>query len=297
MGSRRYGVDTGRFLQQDMFANALGDLGLTLDPLSQNTYALAGGNPVSFVEVDGHMVMIDGGGGGSIAPNPTTSTETNDSAESTQATADGTRNSAVLQRLRRDRDPGYWGVTANISDYVIAPLEAGPSAVGSFGTFAGKHMRSKFGWLRSASATFNSSLSHSPRMTAVGRFARGPVGTWGGRALGAVGAGLSFMKHRAEGDRVFSATAKTSVEFAGAWAGAKGGALVGAAIGSFLPGPGTAVGALVGGVIGAAAGAFGAGKLMDSGVGDAIESFADDAQDFAGDVAGDIGGAIGGLFD
>jgi len=66
MGARRYGVDTGRFLQQDMFANALGDLGLTLDPLSQNSYALAGGNPVSFVEIDGHMVTADGGGGSSL---------------------------------------------------------------------------------------------------------------------------------------------------------------------------------------------------------------------------------------
>jgi len=70
MGARRYGVDTGRFLQQDMFANALGDLALTLDPLTQNSYSLAGGNPVSFVEIDGHMLMANGGGGGTSDPNP-----------------------------------------------------------------------------------------------------------------------------------------------------------------------------------------------------------------------------------
>jgi RHS repeat-associated protein len=297
MGSRRYGVDTGRFLQQDVYANALGDLGVTLDPLSQNTYSLAGGNPVSFVEVDGHMVIADGGGGGSTSPNPTTSSESTDSADSTQGTADGTRNSTVLRRIRPDRETGLWGVGANISDYVVSPLEAAPAAVGEVGSFAGRHMRSKFAWLRSMSAKYNSSLSHSPRMTAVGRFMRGPVGTWGGRALGAVGAGLSFMKHRSEGDRVFSATAKTGVEFAGAWAGAKGGALAGAAIGSFLPGPGTAVGALIGGAVGAAVGAFAAGQLMDSSVGQAVEDFSDKAQDFAGDVAGDVGDAIGGLFD
>jgi RHS repeat-associated protein len=48
MGARRYGPDIGRFLQQDLFHAALGDLGLTVDPLTQNRYALAGGNPVSW---------------------------------------------------------------------------------------------------------------------------------------------------------------------------------------------------------------------------------------------------------
>jgi len=69
MGSRRYGPDTTRFLQADVFHTALGDLGLTLDPLSQNRYSLAGGNPISYIEVDGHMVIADGGGGSS-GPNP-----------------------------------------------------------------------------------------------------------------------------------------------------------------------------------------------------------------------------------
>jgi len=73
MGARRFGPDISTFLQQDMFYTALGDLGLALDPLTQNTYSLAGGNPISYVEYDGHMLMIDGGGGGSTSPNPTTS--------------------------------------------------------------------------------------------------------------------------------------------------------------------------------------------------------------------------------
>jgi RHS repeat-associated protein len=71
MGARRYGPDTASFLQQDMFYGALSNLGLALDPLTQNRYALAGGNPISFVETDGHMVTADGGGGGSPTPNPT----------------------------------------------------------------------------------------------------------------------------------------------------------------------------------------------------------------------------------
>ena len=64
MGARRYGPDTTRFLQQDMYAGALADLGLTLDPLTQNRYALAAGNPISYIETDGHMLRADGGGGG-----------------------------------------------------------------------------------------------------------------------------------------------------------------------------------------------------------------------------------------
>ena len=43
-----------------MFEFSLGDLRLSTDPLSQNRYALAGGNPVSNVEIDGHMVAADG---------------------------------------------------------------------------------------------------------------------------------------------------------------------------------------------------------------------------------------------
>jgi RHS repeat-associated protein len=76
MGARRFGPDTTRFLQADAYASAIGDLGLGMDPLTQNRYALAGGNPVSYVEVDGHMLVADGGGGGSTTTNPTNSTAT-----------------------------------------------------------------------------------------------------------------------------------------------------------------------------------------------------------------------------
>ena len=55
MGARRYGPDIGAFLQQDLYYGALADLGLALDPLTQNRYALAGGNPISYVELDGHI--------------------------------------------------------------------------------------------------------------------------------------------------------------------------------------------------------------------------------------------------
>jgi RHS repeat-associated protein len=68
MGARRYGPDTTRFLQQDMFYGALANLGLALDPLTQNPYALGGGNPISYIEWDGHMPLLDGSGASTPAP-------------------------------------------------------------------------------------------------------------------------------------------------------------------------------------------------------------------------------------
>jgi RHS repeat-associated protein len=73
MGARRFGPSAGRFLQQDFLDDALGNLGLATDPLSQNRYSLAAGNPISFVETDGHMVALDGGGGSAPARRRTTS--------------------------------------------------------------------------------------------------------------------------------------------------------------------------------------------------------------------------------
>ncbi len=57
VGHVGHALDTGGFLQRDQFAGALADLGLALDPLTQNRYALAGGNPISYVEWDGHIAL------------------------------------------------------------------------------------------------------------------------------------------------------------------------------------------------------------------------------------------------
>jgi RHS repeat-associated protein len=54
MGARRFSPKENHFLQEDRYAGALANLDLSLDPLTQNRYALAGGNPANFVEVDGH---------------------------------------------------------------------------------------------------------------------------------------------------------------------------------------------------------------------------------------------------
>lgn len=70
MGARRFGPGIGRFLQQDQFASVAADVNLTTDPLTQNRYSLAAGNPVSFVEWDGHMPIETPEGGAVPAQEP-----------------------------------------------------------------------------------------------------------------------------------------------------------------------------------------------------------------------------------
>jgi YD repeat-containing protein len=54
MGARSFGPETGQFLQRDEYSGAVEDLSLSMDPLTENRYALAGANPISFIESDGH---------------------------------------------------------------------------------------------------------------------------------------------------------------------------------------------------------------------------------------------------
>jgi hypothetical protein len=72
MGMQRFGPDISRFLTPDLFYGALSNFSLSIDPLTQNRYGLAGGNPISFREWDGHQFITDGGGG--AATTPTTAT-------------------------------------------------------------------------------------------------------------------------------------------------------------------------------------------------------------------------------
>ncbi|MYQ34477.1 hypothetical protein GTW65_26205 [Streptomyces sp. SID4956] len=62
MGFRDYDPGLNRFTTRDMYNGALADMGLGTDPYTGNRYAFTGGNPVSNVELDGHMpAPIDGG--------------------------------------------------------------------------------------------------------------------------------------------------------------------------------------------------------------------------------------------
>jgi RHS repeat-associated protein len=59
MGFRNYDPGLNRFLTRDMYGGALADMSLAMDPYTGNRYAFAGGNPISFVELDGHIFGID----------------------------------------------------------------------------------------------------------------------------------------------------------------------------------------------------------------------------------------------
>jgi len=54
MGFREYDPGLNRFLTRDLYNGALSDLRLTTDPFTGNRYAFGGGNPVTFIEIDGH---------------------------------------------------------------------------------------------------------------------------------------------------------------------------------------------------------------------------------------------------
>jgi RHS repeat-associated protein len=54
MGARFFSPDYGTFLQEDYYRDALDDLDLATDPLTATRYGLTGGNPINFVEIDGH---------------------------------------------------------------------------------------------------------------------------------------------------------------------------------------------------------------------------------------------------
>ncbi|MCQ4209818.1 DNRLRE domain-containing protein [Streptomyces longispororuber] len=54
MGFRDYSPGLNRFTTRDMYNGALADMGLGADPFTGNRYAFGGGNPTSFVELDGH---------------------------------------------------------------------------------------------------------------------------------------------------------------------------------------------------------------------------------------------------
>jgi RHS repeat-associated protein len=55
MGARDYDPDLNRFLTRDMYNGALDDLSLVSDPFTGNRYAFAGGNPITNIELDGHL--------------------------------------------------------------------------------------------------------------------------------------------------------------------------------------------------------------------------------------------------
>ncbi len=74
----------------DQYQGALADLTLSADPLTQNRYNLAGGNPLSAVEYDGHKLALDYGGGAATTPTPTCTGSENSGGCNTGGSGSGT---------------------------------------------------------------------------------------------------------------------------------------------------------------------------------------------------------------
>ncbi|MEV6247177.1 DNRLRE domain-containing protein [Streptomyces sp. NPDC051742] len=64
MGFRDYNPGLNRFTTRDMYNGALADMNLGADPYTGNRYAFTGGNPISGVEIDGHVACETGIGPG-----------------------------------------------------------------------------------------------------------------------------------------------------------------------------------------------------------------------------------------
>ncbi|HEX6520325.1 MAG TPA: RHS repeat-associated core domain-containing protein, partial [Streptosporangiaceae bacterium] len=63
MGFRNYDPGINQFASRDMYEGALADAGLGANPFTGSLYAFGGGNPISNVELDGHMpVPVNGDG-------------------------------------------------------------------------------------------------------------------------------------------------------------------------------------------------------------------------------------------
>ncbi len=68
MGFRNYDSSLNQFLSRDMYNGALSDMQLDSDPFTGNRYTFGGGNPISNIELDGHMFPAGGGGPTGSAP-------------------------------------------------------------------------------------------------------------------------------------------------------------------------------------------------------------------------------------
>jgi RHS repeat-associated protein len=300
MGARRFGPDTSHFLQEDVLDGALNNLGLAEDPLTQNRYALAGGNPISFVEIDGHMLAMDGGGGGSSSSSTSETTSRTTSVPiSDAASSNGYRDmpSSTPQPTQATRRPvarpsGRPRADVNPTDPFgnpfnqPSPLEQlsgrcrGSEAIDctSEGFVAGakraregiiernRHRRAS-GNPATEARSYKSSPPWAKRLRSAGRFA-GPAGL-------AASAGVGLV----EGEGVGRVSVKTAASGYLAAQGAAAGLACGP--GAIICSPALAVGGAIVGNVG----------------GDVVADVADPVFEEVGDlVGGGVGEGIGDLF-
>ncbi|MEV4315002.1 DNRLRE domain-containing protein [Actinocrispum sp. NPDC049592] len=315
MGARRYGPNVGQFQQRDAYRNALADLGLALDPLTQNRYSLAGGNPVSFVEYDGHWPDL-GGIGDAIKEGVNKATnavkdalgKAGDAVKSaTNAAGEAAGKAANAVGKAASDTANKAGQAAN--DVAKATQnkanEIGEKAKQLGSQFQEAAHGAAFGKGLDTAEAVHESLDNAKGVAeglgkgieqftekakskvgqalnkgskAFNKFAESPGAKFTGRFLQVAGVAINFAKHYNEGDKALTAAAKTGIE---SGSGIAAGAAAGAA-GGAIGGPvGAAIGGLVGGAVGGIAGEAVVKKFEKP-----IEEGTSKAQDWLGDKLG-----------
>jgi RHS repeat-associated protein len=228
MGARRFGPDTARFLQPDLYLGALTNLGLSTDLLTGNRYSLAGGNPLSFLEWDGHRLTKDGQGGAESSPNPSDQTED-------------------AERF----DAAYAAYAVKLLDLVDAGLRAAGNSLNQEADDIYRAIVYGFDSSRPAQTWYAILRARSGALPA--RYAASGVARVGGAAVAGVGAVLTYSEMRERGYSQAEAVAISGGGLAGSIGGAKIGALMCAAGTPLVVGICAALGGVMGGLAGAGA--------------------------------------------
>jgi RHS repeat-associated protein len=184
MGARYFGTDISHFLTPDLFRGALQNVGLSLNPLSMDRYGLAGGNPTSFSEWDGHVAVADDTSAASIDSPSTSDPASSDSLMSSQQSVAG----------------GWWGAVQGglnwVSGTVSASLasdQAGWNALGGLGSIRPDWSQlnstnlenAGAGWLDAAAGTVASAAPPLQLLDQLGVIDTSSIATSGLNALGA----------------------------------------------------------------------------------------------------------------
>ena len=147
MGFRTYDPGLNRFLTRDMYNGALNDLALGTDPWNTNRYAFAGGNPITRIELDGHIAtcasggvacgtpIIQGPGAGAAVATNTNTFNANDRAAGTriQAAADTSLANAFVKSAKTVSAPIVAGAATGTFDAFLIgnPVTAVPFLLGA----------------------------------------------------------------------------------------------------------------------------------------------------------------------
>ncbi|CAA9486847.1 MAG: hypothetical protein AVDCRST_MAG85-999 [uncultured Solirubrobacteraceae bacterium] len=278
MGARCFGPGTGQFLQEDQYKDALGDLGLSTDPLTQNRYALAGGNPVSFMETDGHEPSS------SYTDRRNANYYYSRRKRRTSGTAASERAATSTRPAYQQRVDNSWreGSGRAVRDSVAATRRAEraddvisvvKNTVNSAGDAAQGAAREagkiKDSARKAAYREANNAYAEARRMADIGKTRAfrslqrdfKPLGALTGPAGITAVAGLDFAENLRKGQSLPEAAGRTALTTAGGVGGAYGGAVLGAAgVGLFTANPVAAVG---GAAVGGAGGGYGGSKAGD----------------------------------